>query len=76
MKITAQHTYLKCVKAIPACPKLEVGDLVWQVTREIWDGGYEYAVAHRRGDGEVVKFRVEHLDNCFEEVVVDDEYIF
>lgn len=74
MKITAHQRYLKCVKEIEACPELAVGDLLWQHTREIWPGGYEYVVCRRREDGEVIKFRVDHLEDCFEIVEVEDEY--
>lgn len=74
MHVTLSMPYLRCVKAIEACPELEVGDLIWAHTREIWDGGYEYVVASRRGDGEVIKFRVDHLDDCFVEEDVEDEH--
>lgn len=68
--------YLKCIKAIDACPELEVGDLLWgQEHREIWPGGYEYVVCVRRDDGKIIKFRVDHLEDCFEVVNVDDEQV-
>lgn len=73
MKMTTNLPYLKCVKEIPACPELAVGDLLWQQAREIWEGGYEYVVCYRRNDGAVIKFRVDHLDDCFEVVEVEDE---
>lgn len=73
VKITTNLPYLKCIKEIPACPELAVGDLLWQQAREIWDGGYEYVVCHRRNDGAVIKFRVDHLEDCFEVVEVEDE---
>lgn len=72
MKITYPAKYLKCVKEIDACPDLEVGDLLWGQTREIWPGGYEYVAMVRRDDGRVLKFRVEHLEDCFEEVEVEE----
>lgn len=73
LKVTSNLPYLKCVKKIEACPELEVGDLLWGQTREIWPGGYEYVACHRREDGAVIKFRVEHLEDCFEVVDVEDE---
>ena len=73
MWITTNYPYLKCVKAIPACPDLEVGDLLWgSYEREIWEGGYEYVVTHRREDGRTIRFRADHLDDCFEVVEVED----
>lgn len=69
---TSKNRYLKCIRAVPGTPDLKVGDLLWQVTREIWPGGYEMMVCNRRGDGAVIKFRVDHLDECFEIVEVDD----
>ena len=74
MLVHMKVPYLKCVKEIPSCPELEIGDLLWgQEMREIWPGGYEYVVCHRRGDGMVLKFRVDHLDDCFEVVEVEEE---
>lgn len=74
LKVTSKLPYLKCIKAIEACPELAVGDLLWgSEHREIWPGGYEYVVCTRREDGAVIKFRVEHLDDCFEIVEVEDE---
>ena len=66
--------YLKCVKEIPTCPGLEVGDLLFPhpSPREHWMGGYEYAVCRRRDDGMVFKFRIEHLDDCFEVEQVEE----
>ena len=73
MWITTTYPYLKCVREIPSCPDLHVGDLLWGAyEREIWDGGYEYAVTHRREDGRTIRFRIEHLDDCFELVDVED----
>ena len=75
MIVRMKLPYLKCVKAIPACPKLEVGDLLWgQDHREIWPGGYEYVVCHRLSDGMVLKFRVDHLEDCFEVVEVEEKH--
>ena len=75
MKVTRTNKYLKCVKEIEACPELSVGDLLWgQEHREIWPGGYEYVVCARREDGRIIKFRVDHLEDCFEVVEVEDEY--
>ena len=74
MKVTRTNKYLKCVKEIEACPELSVGDLLWgQEHREIWPGGYEYVVCVRREDGRIIKFRVDHLEDCFEVVEVEDE---
>ena len=73
--VELEMPYLRCVKAIDACPELAVGDLLWgQWHREIWPGGYEYVVCHRRDDGAVIKFRVDHLEECFEEVTEVDEH--
>ena len=33
----------------------------------------EVTLVVRRDDGRVIKFRVEHLDDCFEEVEVEEE---
>lgn len=73
IKMSTTMPYLKCVKAIESCPGLEVGDLLWGGTRDIWPGGYEYATYVRREDGHVFQFRVDHLDECFEIVDVEDE---
>ena len=73
MKATTNFTYLKCVKSIDACPELDVGDIVWSYAREIWEGGYEYVVARRVSDGKVIKFRVSHLEDCFELEKVEEE---
>jgi len=74
IKVTATVPYLKCVKEIEACPELAVGDLLWgSEHREIWPGGYEYVVCTRREDGRVIKFRADHLDECFEIVDVEEE---
>lgn len=74
VKVVTNFPYLRCVKAIEACPELEVGDLLWgQYAREILPGGYEYVVTHRRDDGLIIKFRVEHLEDCFEVEYVEDE---
>jgi len=73
LKVTTNFPYLKCIKKIEACPELEVGDLLWGQTREIWPGGYEYVAMVRRDDGRVLKFRVEHLEDCFEEIEVEEE---
>lgn len=72
MKITSNLPYLRCIKAIDACPELVVGDLLWREASEIWPGGYEYVVCHRRSDGAVIKFRIDHLEDCFEVVDVED----
>lgn len=73
IKITATVPYLKCVKEIEACPDLAIGDLLWNQTREIWPGGYEYVSMVRRDDGRVLKFRVEHLEDCFEQVEIEED---
>ena len=74
MKVVTNFPYLKCIKKIDSCPELEVGDLLWgQENREILPGGYEYAVCVRRDDGRIIKFRVEHLEDCFEEEIVEEE---
>ena len=73
VKVSYMAKYLKCIREIEACPELAVGDLLWNQTREIWPGGYEYVVMVRRDDGRVLKFRVEHLDDCFEEVEIEEE---
>lgn len=66
MGYTLEYEVLRCVKAIESCPELEVGDLLYKVTHEIWPGGYEYVVTNRVRDGRPIKFRVEHLEDCFE----------
>lgn len=71
-EITSNLPYLKCIKEIPACPELAVGDLLWKQAHEIQPGGYEYAVCVRREDGVIIKFRVEHLDDCFELEAVEE----
>lgn len=70
----ADFHVLRCVKGIDACPELSVGDRLWKVASEIWPGGYEYVVTHRLADRAVIKFRADHLDDCFEleEVPVED----
>lgn len=74
LKVKSTLPYLKCVKEIEACPELAVGDLLWgQEHREIWPGGYEYVVCTRRDDGRIIKFRVEHLEDCFEIEEVEEE---
>lgn len=73
VKATTKLPYLKCVKEIEACPELRVGDLLWGQTREILPGGYEYVSCVRREDGRVLKFRVEHLADCFEVEDVEEE---
>jgi hypothetical protein len=73
VKVTYPAKYLKCVKEIDSCPELAIGDLLWNQTREIWPGGYEYVAMVRRDDGRVLKFRVEHLEDCFEEVNIEEE---
>lgn len=73
LRVTSKMPYLKCIKEIAACPELAVGDLLWGQTREIMPGGYEYVAMVRRDDGRVIKFRVEHLEDCFEVVEVEDE---
>lgn len=72
LKVTHTERYLKCIKEIEACPDLKVGDLLWNQTREIWPGGYEYVAMVRRDDGRIIKFRVEHLEDCFEEAEVEE----
>lgn len=74
MRLTKPVPYLKCVCEIPACPDLKVGDLLRKVTHRIMPGGYEYVMCSRRGDGKAVMFRIEHLEECFEVVEVDDEF--
>lgn len=66
--------YLRCTKAIKACPKLEVGDLLYRMSNEVWPGGYEYIVCRRRSDGEIIKFRIEHLCECFEIEQIEEKY--
>lgn len=73
MRITTKVKCLKCVEEIPSCPDLAVGDLLWKFTHEIWPGGYEYVVAHRREDGMVLKFREEYLEDHFEVAEVEGE---
>lgn len=73
-RVKTNLPYLKCVKTIDACPELAIGDLLWGMgNREIWPGGYEYVVCTRRSDGAVIKFRVDHLEECFEIEYVEDE---
>ena len=72
-QVTVELPIYKCVKEIPACPELSVGDLIWNVRYEIWPGGYEYAVAVKLEDKTTVKFRQSHLEECFEEVELDGE---
>ena len=69
--------FLKCIKAIEACPNLAVGDMLWKVAYEILPGGYEYVVCRRKGDHAVIKFRVDHLADCFEvvDVPVEDDFL-
>lgn len=62
----ADFQILRCVKAIDACPELAVGDRLWRVASEIWPGGYEYVVTRRMSDNAVIKFRADHLGDCFE----------
>lgn len=74
LKVTSKLPYLKCIKEIESCPDLSVGDLLWgKENREIWPGGYEYVVCARREDGRIFKFRVEHLEDCFEIEEVEEE---
>lgn len=73
IKVTYPAKYLKCVKEIDSCPELAIGDLLWNQVREIWPGGYEYVAMVRRDDGRVLKFRVEYLEDCFEEVEIEEE---
>lgn len=73
VKVKMTFPYLRCVKEVPSCPKIEVGDLLHSQTREIAHG-YEYVTCIRREDGKPVTFRVEHLEDCFEIVEVEDEY--
>lgn len=65
---------LRCVKEIGACQELSVGDRLWRVASEIRPGGYEYVVTWRLSDHAIIKFRVGHLDDCFEleEVPIED----
>lgn len=72
--ITVRNRYLRCVKAIPSCPMLDVGDLVWKVGHHIEPGGYEYVTLRRRGDLMRFSVRLSHLEDHFEIVEVDDEY--
>lgn len=73
--VTKTWRYLRCVREIPACPVLEVGDLLWKVAQEADEGGYEYVICRRRGDGMVIRFRVEHLGDCFEVEEVEDGHL-
>ena len=73
IKVTYPAKYLKCVKEIDSCPELAIGDLLWNQVREIWPGGYEYVAMVRRDDGRVLKFRVDYLEDCFEEVEIEEE---
>lgn len=73
IKVTYPAKYLKCVKEIDSCPELAIGDLLWNQVREIWPGGYEYVAMVRRDDGRVLKFRVDYLEDCFEEVEIAEE---
>lgn len=67
----ANVNLLKCVKAIPSCRDLRVGDLLFKNAHEIRPGGYEYVVCHRISDGARIDFRIDHLEDCFE--VVSEE---
>lgn len=57
---------LRCVKEIPSCPALRVGDVLYKTSHEIWDGGYEYVVCKRIYDGVTMKFRESRIEECFE----------
>lgn len=71
---TVVNRYLKCTAEIEACPELKVGDLLWKERYEILPGGYEYVCCIRRSDGALIKFRIDHLDDCFEIVEVEDPW--
>lgn len=62
---------LECVKAIPSCPDLRVGDRLFKVGHEFRPGGYEYVVCRRISDDARIAFRIDHLGDCFE--VVEQE---
>ncbi len=74
MGFTIEYEVLRCVKAIESCPELEVGDLLIRLDgNEIHAGGYEYVVTNRVSDWRKIKFRVEHLEDCFELDIVKRE---
>ena len=73
VKAIVKLPYLKCIKTIDTCQDLEVGDLLLRQSGEIWHGGYEYVVCKRRDDGEIFKFRIDHLEDCFEIEEVEEE---
>jgi len=64
-----RYKLLKCVKEIPSCHELHEGDLLWKRSYEVDENGYEYVVCIRRDDNARIRFRVEHLSECFDEVV-------
>lgn len=74
-RVSVELPYLRCVKEIGACPELEVGDLLMRIGNEIWRGGYEYVVCRRRDDGKTIRFRIDHLDDCFEVEMVTESRI-
>lgn len=68
-----RYKLLKCVKEIPSCHELHEGDLLWKRSYEVDENGYEYVVCIRWDDNARIKFRVEHLSECFDEVVQETD---
>lgn len=64
--------YLKCVRELPSCDGIEVGDLLWKRRTYVAEGGYEYAELVRRGDLRVFRARLDALDGHFEVERVDE----
>jgi hypothetical protein len=54
--------FLVAKDAIKGLPGLEKGDAVVRVAVEVMQGGYEYDVWHKLGDGMTAKTRIEHRD--------------
>ena len=61
---------LKCVREIPSCKGLKVGDLIYRIGGEIQPGGYEYVLVRRSRDSRVFGVRQEHLEDHFDVVEV------
>lgn len=67
-----EFRFLVATEDMPGLPGLERGDAVVRAAVEIADGGYEYDVWHKIGDGTTAKTRISHREG-FEEFTVEGE---